>query len=109
STPRPNCLIGGAGDRCPRLGTGRAPVAGAYPASPKMSVEVHADWQGQTHLVGRVHPAQRSAAVTFAYADSWLARPDAFAIDPTALPLRPGPHHGIGLFGAIQDCGPDRW
>lgn len=74
-----------------------------------MSVEVHIDWQGQTHLAGRLHPAQRSTAVTFTYADSWLARPEAFSIDPTALPLRPGAHHGAGLFGAMQDCGPDRW
>ncbi|MFM8879184.1 MAG: type II toxin-antitoxin system HipA family toxin, partial [Verrucomicrobiota bacterium] len=25
------------------------------------------------------------------------------------LPLRPCPHHGTSLFGALQDCGPDRW
>ena len=74
-----------------------------------MSVEVHIDWQGQSPLVGRLHRVQRGAAVTFAYADSWLARPDSFAIDPTALPLRPGSHHGSGLFGSMQDCGPDRW
>jgi serine/threonine-protein kinase HipA len=74
-----------------------------------MSVEVHIDWLGQTHFVGRLHPAPRSAAVMFVYADSWLARADAFAIDPTSLPLRPGPQHGALLFGAMQDCGPDRW
>jgi serine/threonine-protein kinase HipA len=74
-----------------------------------MSIEVHIDWQGQTHLVGRLHSAQRSAATTFEYAAEWLGRADAFAIDPTSLPLRPGAHHGAALFGAMQDCGPDRW
>ncbi|HEY3757628.1 MAG TPA: type II toxin-antitoxin system HipA family toxin [Opitutaceae bacterium] len=74
-----------------------------------MSVEVHVDWQGQTQLVGRLFEAPHSDAVTFAYADTWLARPGTFAIDPTSLPLRAGPHHGALLFGALRDCGPDRW
>ena len=30
-----------------------------------MSIEVHIDWQGTTHLVGRLHTAERSPAVTF--------------------------------------------
>jgi len=74
-----------------------------------MNVEVHVDHAGATHLVGRVFPAQRGPAVTFEYAREWLARPDAFAIDPISLPLQPGPHHRDALFGALQDCGPDRW
>lgn len=74
-----------------------------------MSVEVHIDWQGGTHLVGRLHAAERSAAATFEYAREWLARAGAFAIDPTALPLGASPIHGAALFGAMQDCGPDRW
>ena len=74
-----------------------------------MSIEVHIEWQGQTHLVGRLHTVERNAAVTFEYAPEWLSRTDAFAIDPTSLPLRRGPHHRATLFGAIQDCGPDRW
>lgn len=74
-----------------------------------MSLEVHIDWQGQTHLVGRLHAAERSAAVSFEYATEWLQRDDAFAIDPTSLPLQRGAHHGGTLFGVIQDCGPDRW
>lgn len=74
-----------------------------------MSIEVHIDWQGATHLVGRLHPAERSAAVTFEYAREWLARADTFSIDPTGLPLSPSPIHGAALFGAMQDCGPDRW
>jgi serine/threonine-protein kinase HipA len=74
-----------------------------------MSIEVHVDWQNHTHFVGRLHSALRSAATTFEYAPEWLDRSDAFAIDPTSLPLRPGAHHRATLFGAMQDCGPDRW
>ena len=29
---------------------------------------------------------------------------DAFAIDPTSLPLRSGPQHGAALFGAMQEA-----
>lgn len=74
-----------------------------------MSLEVHIDWQGETHLVGRLQAAERGSSVSFEYALEWLQRDDAFAIDPTSLPLQRGAHHGATLFGAIQDCGPDRW
>lgn len=74
-----------------------------------MSIEVHIDWQGESHLVGRLDAAERSASVSFEYAAEWLQRPDAFAIDPTSLPLQRGVQHGKSLFGAILDCGPDRW
>ncbi|MBM3853701.1 MAG: type II toxin-antitoxin system HipA family toxin [Verrucomicrobia bacterium] len=74
-----------------------------------MSVEVYIDWAGGTHLVGRLYTAAHSPAVSFEYAPEWLLRADAFAIDPTSLPLRPGAHHAPVLFGAMQDCGPDRW
>ena len=74
-----------------------------------MSVEIHIDWKGETHLVGRLHTSERSAAVSFEYTPEWLAHAGAFAIDPTSLPLRAGPYHSPALFGAMQDCGPDRW
>jgi serine/threonine-protein kinase HipA len=74
-----------------------------------MSLEVHIDWQGRPHLVGRLHAADRSASVSFEYAPEWLRRDGAFAIDPASLPLQQGAHHSGTLFGAIQDCGPDRW
>ncbi len=74
-----------------------------------MSTEVHLDWRGETRLVGILHSTERSEAVTFEYTRDWLAWSDAFAIDPTALPLQRGPHHSASLFGAFQDCGPDRW
>jgi serine/threonine-protein kinase HipA len=74
-----------------------------------MSIEVHIDWEGGTHLVGTLFPAERGAAVSFEYSSRWLRWPESFSIDPTSLPLRPGLHHSATLFGAIQDCGPDRW
>ena len=74
-----------------------------------MSVEVHIEWAGETHFVGRLHTAERSPTVSFEYVPEWLGRAGAFAIDPTSLPLRPGAHHSGALFGAMQDCGPDRW
>jgi len=74
-----------------------------------MSIEVHIDWEGQTHLVGRLYAADRGPSVSFEYAREWLQREDAFAIDPASLPLQRGVHHAKSLFGAIQDCGPDRW
>ncbi len=74
-----------------------------------MSLEVHIDWLGQTHFAGRLHAAERGASVSFEYALEWLQRDGTFAIDPTSLPLQRGMHHGAALFGAIQDCGPDRW
>jgi len=74
-----------------------------------MSTEVHFAWQGETCLAGRLHTAERGSSVSFEYATEWLQRDDAFAIDPTSLPMQRGVHHGRTLFGAIQDCGPDRW
>lgn len=74
-----------------------------------MSWEVHIDWRGQTVLVGRLHADGRGPAVSFEYAPDWLKRADAFSIDPTSLPLWSGAQHSPTLFGAIQDCGPDRW
>ena len=74
-----------------------------------MSVEVHIDWQGETSLVGRLHAAGRGASVSFEYDTGWLQRDGTFAIDPTSLPLQRSAHHGTALFGAMQDCGPDRW
>ena len=74
-----------------------------------MSLEVHIDWGGQTYLVGHLHPAEQGLSVSFEYASEWLQRTDAFAIDPTSLPLQRGRNHSRTLFGGIQDCGPDRW
>ncbi|MGD9793017.1 MAG: type II toxin-antitoxin system HipA family toxin [Acidimicrobiia bacterium] len=62
-------------------------------------------------LVGEVYFALRGgrlAASTFHYTTSYLARRDAFPIDPD-LPLDAGPHSVNGLPGALADCAPDRW
>ncbi len=74
-----------------------------------MTTEVHIDWQGATHLVGRLHTPERGASASFEYAAEWLSRADAFALDPTALPLQRPAHHAPVLHGAFQDAGPDRW
>jgi serine/threonine-protein kinase HipA len=71
--------------------------------------DVCVDWAGETMPVGTLYADDRSAAVGFEYSSTWLARGDAFAIDPTALPLRRGPFHGLDLPGALADAGPDRW
>lgn len=74
-----------------------------------MNVEVHVDWCGATHLVGRLFAADQGQAVSFEYTSEWLTGAHRFAIDPTALPLRLGGYHAPLLFGAFQDCGADRW
>lgn len=74
-----------------------------------MSWEVCIQWRGQSCLVGQLHAAERGPSVSFEYAPEWLRRPDTFAVDPTSLPLQAGTLHSPSLFGAIADCGPDRW
>lgn len=74
-----------------------------------MTTEVHIDWQGVTHLAGRLHTPERGASASFEYAADWLARADAFALDPTGLPLQRAVHHVAALPGVFQDAGPDRW
>jgi len=67
-----------------------------------MSIEVHVDWQGEGCLVGRLDAAERSASVSFEYAPEWLGRDEAFAIDPTTLPLQRGVQHGKGIFEVFR-------
>jgi serine/threonine-protein kinase HipA len=74
-----------------------------------MRLEIHIDWQGQTRFVGRLHADAPGPSVSFEYASEWLERGDVFAVDPTSLPLHGGVLHSKTLFGAVQDCGPDRW
>ena len=45
---------------------------------------------------------------SFSYDDSYLERPQAYAIDP-ALPLRRASYHSSGIPGAFRDSSPDRW
>lgn len=49
---------------------------------------------------------------SFVYARSFLARSDAFALDPRNLPLTERPFRTTrngGLFGALRDVAPDAW
>lgn len=79
------------------------------------AIEVHVDHAGGTHLVGRCRfVAKRHArSSVFEYADEWLERPDAFAIDPTNLPLDDRRIHTSSpksaLPGSLRDAAPDRW
>jgi serine/threonine-protein kinase HipA len=74
-----------------------------------MSIEVHINWRTETALVGLLYSSERGPAATFEYSPDWLRRQDVFSIDPTSLPLGLGKYHSKTLFGAMQDCGPDRW
>ncbi len=68
---------------------------------------------GEDVPAGRVwtHREGRSESATFAYLPDYLARQDAYELDPS-LPLREGQQHtavGQALFGAFSDCAPDSW
>lgn len=57
------------------------------------------------------HRQSRSESATFAYLPDYLARQDAYELDPS-LPLQEGQQHtptGHALFGAFSDCAPDSW
>jgi serine/threonine-protein kinase HipA len=45
----------------------------------------------------------------FRYANSWLARPNSFAIDPLNLPLTTRQYSSPRMFGALDDATPDNW
>ncbi len=74
------------------------------------SLEVDVDLDGHSVHVGTAHFTRRGRGVTttFSYSPTYLARPDAWAIDP-ALPLDTGRGHTAGLPGAFADSAPDRW
>ncbi|GAW52543.1 MULTISPECIES: type II toxin-antitoxin system HipA family toxin [unclassified Nocardioides] len=73
-------------------------------------LDVDVEREGQAVPVGTAHFSRRGRAVTttFTYSPGYLARPDAYAIDP-ALPLDVGRGHTAGLPGAFADSAPDRW
>jgi serine/threonine-protein kinase HipA len=57
------------------------------------------------------HRRRGAESATFAYDTGYLARPDAYELDP-ALSLVGGPQQtpaGRAMFGAFSDCAPDRW
>ncbi|MYB88550.1 MAG: type II toxin-antitoxin system HipA family toxin [Proteobacteria bacterium] len=79
------------------------------------TLEVFVDHNGQTHLVGHCHyiVKRRGQSSVFEYADEWLKRADAFALDPANLPLERGSIYTrsekSALPGALRDTAPDRW
>lgn len=64
----------------------------------------------EDELVGRCRfEVQRGRlSGSFTYDESYLSRPDAFALDPS-LPLRSARHFFTQLPGALRDASPDRW
>src|SRR5262245_42516026 len=69
------------------------------------------DLENAPFLVGRLRPRSRGNKETasFEYTPAWLARRDAFSLDPE-LPLGRGQFHtGRPLFNAFADPSPDRW
>jgi serine/threonine-protein kinase HipA len=76
-------------------------------------VEVHADLDGHTHLVGRLWARSNKGrqSASFEYDASWLDSTARFSIDPF-LDLGRGAFHtppGRLLFGTFSDAAPDRW
>jgi serine/threonine-protein kinase HipA len=74
---------------------------------------VYVDLEGQPILVGRLWARLRKGrdSASFEYDDTWLQRPDRFALEP-ALQLTLGAFHTPAdkpMFGAIGDSAPDRW
>ena len=64
-------------------------------------------------VAGRLwaHRRGTSESATFVYSTDYLARADAYALDPL-LPLAQGQFQtpvGRSMFGAFTDCAPDRW
>ena len=78
-----------------------------------VATEVFVQIRGEDVHAGRLWAHQRRGveSATFAYLEEYIARADAYALDP-ALPLASGSFQtrlGQELFGAFTDCAPDRW
>jgi serine/threonine-protein kinase HipA len=76
-------------------------------------IDVFIQIAGEDVFAGRLwpHRRQRAESGTFSYSPSYLARKDAYALDP-ALPLVSGQSQtplGRAIFGSFSDCAPDRW
>lgn len=80
---------------------------------PEQPIEVVVALDREDVLAGRLfsHRRQGRESASFAYDPAYLARPDAYALDP-ALPLAQGGLQtpvGISMFRAFADAAPDRW
>lgn len=77
-----------------------------------MDFDVTVQIDGDDVRVGRLftHVRRGVETSTFAYDDAYLARSDAFALEP-GLPLIAGTlsSQGSPLFRVFEDCMPDRW
>ena len=79
------------------------------------TIEVLVDEGAETRLVGRCHYVARRGGQSsvFEYADTWLERASAFALDPANLPLEYRQIYTSSdksaLPGAMRDSAPDRW
>jgi serine/threonine-protein kinase HipA len=74
-------------------------------------VHVHADLDGEVHLVGRLyaHNNKGKETASFEYEAEWLDNPQRYSLEP-ALNLGPGQYHTHhSLFGSLGDSAPDRW
>jgi serine/threonine-protein kinase HipA len=76
-------------------------------------IEVVVQIAGEDVPAGRLwsHCRRGVESATFVYRDDYLARSDAYELDPS-LPLRAGQHQTPGeraTFGSFSDCAPDRW
>jgi serine/threonine-protein kinase HipA len=76
-------------------------------------VEVVVQIAGEDVLAGRLwsHRRRKIESTTFSYSSEYLARGDAYALDPL-LPLVSGQQQtplNHAIFGAFSDCAPDRW
>ncbi len=79
------------------------------------TIEVYVDHDGETRRVGicRYVAKGRRQSSVFDYADEWLERADAFALDPANLPLEEPRIYTrsdtSALPGPLRDTAPDRW
>ncbi len=79
----------------------------------EVAVELDAANLGGPVRLGRLRrvPSPSGAVVAFSYDEAWLARRDAFVIDPAHGPY-PGdqyPRAGDGIAAIFSDAAPDRW
>lgn len=79
----------------------------------QLDVVIDADFLGAPHRIGTLFHAHAHGRgiFSFEYDRDWLARPDAFAIDPD-LSLHSGesyPSDSSGAFRIFLDSAPDRW
>jgi hypothetical protein len=77
------------------------------------AVDVRVVIGGRELRAGRMWSHRRAGheSASFTYDDSYLADPDAYALEP-GLPLLGGPQHtpvGRAMFASFSDCAPDRW